>query len=283
MCRHVKNMSYRITLIICLIAFAQSSPCQTKPAEPYKAGSGAASSPRFSISTVKPNNLNDGRWKMQFTADGYIARGVTLQQLIQDAYGMYDVDAFAGSPAWTKSKRYDLDAKVETGEESLFDSLDLGQQRQILQSLLAERFHLKTHYEEKPTQVYELIRSITGTKVKETPPDRIPNTNMTGHVITSKPGQLVLEWTTMEGFAQLLSFQLGYPVLDKTGLDKHYDIQLTWAPDPSDGLIKENDSPDVALPSLFTALKEQLGLTLKANKGSKRVLMVDSVDLPTEN
>jgi uncharacterized protein (TIGR03435 family) len=276
-------MSYLIALIICLTAFAQPSPSQTKSAEPNKAGSGAMSSPRFSISTVKPNNLNDGRWKMQFTADGYIARGVTLQQLIQDAYGIYDVDVFPGSPAWTKSKRYDLDAKVETGEESRFDSLDLDQQRQVLQALLAERFNLKTHYEEKPTQIYELIRATTGTKVKETSPDRILNTNMNGHVITSKPGQLVLEWTTMEGFAQLLSFQLGYPVRDKTGLGKRYDIQLTWAPDPSDGSIKENDSPDVALPSLFTALKEQLGLTLKANKGSKRVLVVDQIDLPTEN
>lgn len=275
-----KNTLCLIALVLSLIVFVHSSLCQTKPAGPNKAGSGAV---RFSVSTVKPTSLDDG-WKMQFTANGYTARGVTLQQLIQDAYGIYNVDVFSGSPTWTKSKRYDLDAKVETGEESRFDSLNLDQQRQVLQSLLAERFHLKAHYEEKPTQGYELIRATTGAKIKETSPDRIPNTNMNGHISISKPGQLAMEWITMEGFAQLLSFQLGYPVLDKTGLGKRYDLQLTWAADdPSGGSIKQNDSPDVALPSLFTALKEQLGLTLKASKGSKRVLVVDQIDLPTEN
>lgn len=239
---------------------------------------------RFDVAAISRTPPDSLSWKMSFTPDGFIAKGVTLRMLLQEAYDAYEDGSVSGGPKWMDNERFDVNAKLSPEEVPQFTSLDLKARRVILQSLLAERFHLQAHYEERQTQVYELIRATPEVKIKETSADRIPaSTNMSGLVKTSRPGQLVAEWETMEGFARLLSFQLGRPVVDKTGLDKRYDIQLMWAPDLSDGSIKESDSPDAALPSLFTALKEQLGLTLKATKGSKHVLVVDHVDLPTEN
>jgi uncharacterized protein (TIGR03435 family) len=72
----------------------------------------------------------------------------------------------------------------------------------------------------------------------------------------------------------VLAGQLHRPVIDATGLDQHYDIQLTYAPD---------DSQPGGAPSLFTALQEQLGLKLESRKGPVEVVVIDRVERPSEN
>jgi uncharacterized protein (TIGR03435 family) len=72
----------------------------------------------------------------------------------------------------------------------------------------------------------------------------------------------------------VLAGALHYPVVDKTGLDRYYDIQLNYSMDDS--------LPDAG-PSLFAALEEQLGLKLEARKGPIDVLVIDHVERPSEN
>ena len=87
-------------------------------------------------------------------------------------------------------------------------------------------------------------------------------------------GRLTGRAAPMAALADRLSgpiFQLGRPVLDRTGLTGVYDFMLEWMPDSIAGA-------DTSAPSLFTAVQEQLGLRLEAQKGPVEILVVDSME-----
>jgi uncharacterized protein (TIGR03435 family) len=83
----------------------------------------------------------------------------------------------------------------------------------------------------------------------------------------------------------LLARQLGRTVVDKTGLTGNYDFTLKWAPDESQGPpgMDNGSPPDSSGPSLFTAIQEQLGLRLEAQKGPVEILVIDHVERPSDN
>jgi uncharacterized protein (TIGR03435 family) len=93
----------------------------------------------------------------------------------------------------------------------------------------------------------------------------------------------------ISNFILALSQQLGRPVVDKTGLKGLYDIKLQWSPELGLGFVKSGgpdpDPPpaDTSGPSIFTAVQEQLGLRLDSAKGPVEILVIDSVQKPTEN
>lgn len=83
-----------------------------------------------------------------------------------------------------------------------------------------------------------------------------------------------------------LSLILDRPVLDKTGLSNAFDITLEWAPDSiGESSVKADVQPGAKsdLPSLFTALEEQLGLKLEGAKAATDVLVVDHAEKPSDN
>jgi uncharacterized protein (TIGR03435 family) len=76
----------------------------------------------------------------------------------------------------------------------------------------------------------------------------------------------------------------GRPVIDKTGLTGFYDFTLAFLPDLPPGFDQKELPPGMAeRPDLFTALKEQLGLRLEAQKGPVNYYVIDSVEKPAEN
>jgi uncharacterized protein (TIGR03435 family) len=104
------------------------------------------------------------------------------------------------------------------------------------------------------------------------------------------PGLLVAHKWDVSTFAKLLSVQLNTPVVDKVGLKGVYDFELKWSPVPNEGNPTPNanntgvSSPaDPSGPTIFTAIQEQLGLKLESAKGPVEVLVIDSVQRPTEN
>jgi uncharacterized protein (TIGR03435 family) len=103
-------------------------------------------------------------------------------------------------------------------------------------------------------------------------------------------GMLMATATQFATLAQVLSDQLGRPVVDKTGIKGFYDFKLTWTPDVGQGpggpLGPGGPEPppvDPSGPSVFTALQEQFGLKLDSAKGPVEILVIDHVEKPSEN
>lgn len=186
--------------------------------------------------------------------------------LIEEAYGLRG-DQISGGPAWVKSDHYDIAAKAEGESPITKDQL-----RQMLRSLLADRFQLKFHRERRETAVYELVLGKGGPKLK--PPDA------TGHgFVQATDTGLHMEAPngTMAQLATQLSVTAGRPVVDKTGLTEHYAYTLDWLPANGD------PEPDSNVPSMFTAVQEQLGLKLESGKASIEMFVIDHVEKPSEN
>jgi uncharacterized protein (TIGR03435 family) len=220
----------------------------------------------FEVATVRetsPNDVGDSRWSPpgvgRFDADH-----VTLGFLIHMAYGV-DESEIAGKPKWFDSTRYDLAAKPEDGIRLTRDEL-----RPMLQNLLQQRFHLATHFEMRIERGYVLQVAKGGPKLKPTAGGKPP-----GFRIFVAPGDLQgVNWS-MPWLAAMLQQVMREPVTDDTGLAASYDINLHFAPDV------ESQSP---LPSVFTAVKESLGLELKARRVPVQWLVIDHVDeAPTPN
>ena len=103
---------------------------------------------------------------------------------------------------------------------------------------------------------------------------------------------------TMAQIINIISGQLGRPVVDKTDLKGFYDVRLQFAPESAPGgafgpggpggpgggaPVPPPSASDPQGPSIFTAVQEQLGLRLESTKGSVEVIVIDSVQKPTEN
>lgn len=251
----------------------------------------SAQIPAFAVSTVKLNNRNDGRWRMGPSRSGFSAMGVTMHQLIQEAYGIYENDRILAEPNWVKSQKFDVEAKVDDADEAALTSLDIHQRGQMLQALLADRFKLAAHIESRERPIYALVIAKNGPRLKETKSDSIPPgmiKGIGGLVRRSLSGELSVEWMTMGSLAHMLTPYVDRLVVDKTGLTAHYDFKLDWAPDngAATAIGGATGSPIPAAPagpSIFTALQEQLGLKLEAQKGPVEVIVIDHIEQPSGN
>jgi uncharacterized protein (TIGR03435 family) len=254
--------------------------------------------PAFDVVSVKPNKSDSGMVRIMAKPDGYSASNVSLKMLIQSAYGIRQ-DLISGAPSWADSARFDIDAKVAGSDVDALKNLSPEQRRIILQPLLADRFKVKVHIEIKQLPVYELVLAKGGSKLKEaTPGDTYANGikgfDGVGHagMMRTGPGQLTAQGVPMTSLANMLSQQLHRTVLDKTGLTGKYDLELTWTPEQgADPMFKGSEAspqrgdaaPDSSGPSIFTALQEQLGLRLQSSKGPVETIVIDHVEMPSEN
>lgn len=188
----------------------------------------------------------------------FTARNVSLAILVSLAFGV-DSNRISGAPLG--SKAYDVLTKPEGDGGRTYEQLRLP-----LQHLLQERFHLTCHEETKNFPGYALVVAKGGPKL---------HASKGGSDAYIMREELLLQNVAMSNLAATLSFPLKCPVVDKTGLNGNYDIKLDFAPD---------DDTDSPLPSIFTALRETLGLKLEKAKVPVETLVIDHVDqVPTEN
>jgi uncharacterized protein (TIGR03435 family) len=159
----------------------------------------------------------------------------------------------------------------------------------MISKLLADRFALRTHTERRPVDVYVLKMSRDdgplGTQLTRSDPScveartaRQPLPPQCRETATSG-----MEYRVMQigDFLSLLSFMgIDRPVLDRTGLTGHFDLQLRYDYAPFSGAFRSPPSSIDGL-SLFTALQDQAGLKLEAAREVVEVLVIDSVELPT--
>jgi uncharacterized protein (TIGR03435 family) len=147
----------------------------------------------------------------------------------------------------------------------------------MLQTLLAERFHLAIHRESKEMSAYALVVAKNGPKLIEVKPSATGTSNGRGRFQDRA--------ISMAGLADQLARELERPVVDKTGLTAVYDLKLEWTPDDQPAVKGDGAPGEPAMgPSIITALQEQLGLKLQTQKASVETIVVDHVDrAPVEN
>lgn len=194
----------------------------------------------------------------------FSAHCVTLPFLIHMGYGI-DEDQVVGRAKWMDSEFFDVVVKPSGGIPLTREQL-----KPVLQQLLKDRFHLVAHSEARSVKGYVLVCAKNGPKLQPSNSDKPPNFR-----IYVGPGRLEgLNWS-MPFLATTLQHPAGLPVVDQTGLTGTYDINLLFA---------EDVDTESSLPSLFTALRESLGLELRSSKVSIPMLAIDQLDkIPTEN
>ena len=254
--------------------------------------------PTFDVVSVKPNKSDTGMMRVMNKPDGYTATNVTLKMLIQMAYGIRE-DLISGGPSWVESAHFDFDGKVAGADVDALKKLTPEQRRMILRPALEDRFKLKVHTETKQLPVFELGLAKGGSKLKGASPDATypngikgPDGVAHGGMLRMGNGELQGQGVEIKGLVNMLSQQLHQTVIDKTGLTGKYDFELTWTPDDGAGPMfhgtdggpqKADPAPDASGPTIFTAVQEQLGLKLQSAKGPVETLVIDHVEMPSEN
>jgi uncharacterized protein (TIGR03435 family) len=290
---HFKRM---LLLIAGLIAAGLPGMGQSG-AMPSRATDNATKSPAFEVVSVRPNKSGQG-FGMNFTPNGFIATNMPLQPVIVMAYNLRDPklrlggEAIPGAPKWINSDPYDIQAKIsnsDLGELNKFGAeQQLAQKRLMLRAMLADRFKLKIHHETKQGPCYVLVAGKNGSEMKEA---KSIDPAFPDGKLFAQPGAITAQGVSLSGLAFALTMPLDCPVQDKTGLAGRYDFTLQYAPDlgsgpmpmPPSGQRESASPPDASGPSLFTAVREQLGLRLIPATAPVDSIVIDHVEKPSEN
>ena len=281
--------------LVSLAGFAQTA--QTKPELLLYHRSGPQIA--YEVATIKPIDANAAERAVRLPP-GVTLSPLSLRRYIMDAYGAIYPAQVVGGPDWLTKDAYDIKGKVPDELEAAFQTMKrddrMDRNRSMQQSLLAERFHLKAHFETRVLPVYEIVPAKGGLKISEVaaPPERKPGDPPmhfapgdplapgSSRTMFNSAGLRVLNARAIQMgmLARILGPDAGdRPIVDHSGFPGYFDItDLTWA---SLGEADATNSPDA--PSLNVALEEKLGLKLVQAKDPIEVLVIDSIDRPTEN
>jgi bla regulator protein blaR1 len=259
----------------------------------------------FDVASVRLNKSGDGATTLGFQQGGrFKAVNETVWRLIGEAYAMpQQLPRFRiiGGPQWIDADRFDVEAVTQ-------QTTTTEQGRLMLRSLLTERFKLAVHTETRDLPVFSLVKVRTegplGPQLHASAVDCAtlgskPPPTTSGQarpcVLRFGLGQLSAEGMTASQLAAGLSRYVNRVVVDRSGLAGGFDWDLHWTPDQLRDLKPSGDAPPGALPqvngvpfdpngpSIFTALQEQLGLKLDAQRGPVEVVVIDHVERPTED
>lgn len=241
---------------------------------PARAQSSVATDLRFDVASVKHNQSGDPSIGFEVRPGGrFVATNIPLKQLIRAAYTM-QLYQIVDAPPWVDAERFDI---TGISDRDLNDSRPwtpgapyLAVQL-MMQSLLADRFTMVAHIEEREAQGYALVVDRSGDSGRLTPA-KVPCEVNCG--MRPAPGRLAARNVPLPTLAEFLSQVTGRLVVDASGLTGTFDIDLRWAPEGQPQV-------DADAPSIFAAVREQVGLRLEARRAPLRVLVVDSINRPT--
>lgn len=236
-----------------------------------------AQGPVFEVASVKSSQSTRDGSSIRNQPGRFETENTTLAQLIQ-----YELPAqgfqVVGGPAWIGDARFDILASTGQSDSDVKNQAErLARIRARLRHLLEDRFQLQLREEQREMPVYGLEVEKGG--VKMTPADPLGNVNMNGGTAGST---LSGKGMTMQRLAGVLSGIASRPVNDETGLTGAYDLELKYSLDMATSGAG-TPAKESSYPSLFTALKEQLGLRLTGKKGTAPVWVVVKAEKPGEN
>lgn len=266
----------------------------------------AAQEPAFDVASIRPTPSDSTETSdIRPTPFGRLtATNSSGRSLILRAYGLVDTQLI-GAPAWLNNERFDIDARTTAlpgGSDALMP---------LLRSLIVERFKLSAHQEHRELQAYaltfarrdrqlgSLIRAtqtdctkpttLTQDEVRASVRDGWPPCGMqyvVGFVTTGPNGnnrkmRVRRSGITMPSLATGLQPIVERPVIDRTGLEGRFDVEYSYAPQPPTPGAESAFGPDA--PAITVALEEQLGLKLESRRMNVPVLVIDSIERPSEN
>jgi len=257
----------------------------------------------YEVATIKPVDTNTAASVVRLPS-GNTLSPLSIGRYIMDAYGAMYAAQVVGGPDWLRKDTYNIKGKAPDDLEAAFQTMKrddrIDQNRAMQQALLADRFHLKAHFETRVLPVYEIVPAKGGLKITAVPapPEHKPG----DPPLQMRPGDPLPPGTSitmhnsnglrvyngraiqMSMFARVIS-SLGAteiearPIVNHTGFTGHFDIKdFTCAPL---GDAAATSAPDA--PSLTEALQQNLGLKLVPTKDPIEVLVIDSIDRPSEN
>jgi uncharacterized protein (TIGR03435 family) len=281
----------RTLIAAATIATATIAASSSRAQEP-----GPVLSPKlsFEVASVKASKTQT-RTPMRWGLGGQFVMGLPIQSILTIGYSvpMYRV---VGAPAWVGGVMFDIDARAGR-------PLAVDERRAYYRGLLEDRFGLKAHVEQREMEVYALVpahadgrlgpglrrstvncdaviaenrrRAEAGEPPQPPPPGARPVCGSVGGGSAMTAG--ASELTSLVG---MLAAGLEKPVIDRTGLTGRFDIDFRAAP------MRPGAAPPPAiaeLPSVFTAVQEQLGLKLEPTRAHVPVLVIDHIEMPAEN
>ena len=266
----------------------------------------APASPAFDVASVKPNVSGDFRRAIGPGPGGrFQALNNTLRELVSFAYGVDNSLAglrIAGGPPWMDRDRFDVDAVAPGGSATMAET------REMVRTLLADRFKLVAHRETREVATYDLVadrddkrpgprlrvstidceaRRAAARRGGPPPPPQGPPPDPTTVRpvcgMRQAPGRFAGDAVTMTQLASALGPATGRIVFDRTGLTGYYDIDIEWTPGQEQAPRVAGAPPpavDGSAPSIFTAIREQLGVRLEGSRAALEMVVIDGADRP---
>jgi uncharacterized protein (TIGR03435 family) len=284
------------TLMLGMVVIAVAVMAAAQPAQ----------KPAFEVASIKRNTTSAPgvRQLVPQPSGRLVGVNTPVRMLIYNAYQLRPYQV-VGGPGWIDSDGYDIDVRATTAQKNVTPQQTFA----MIQSLLEDRFMLQFHRETRELPVYSLQVSKTGPKLQSPKEGSCINSdpNTPGAPIpTPAPGQPPLPRCGAAGFSitpqgarlfggkisvrelvYFLSIAVARPVIDKTGLSDTFDVNLSFLPDQATAGLPLPPgvaaAPDPNAVTIFTALQEQLGLRLDPDKGPVEVLVIDSLQRPSEN
>jgi uncharacterized protein (TIGR03435 family) len=276
-----------LTVVYRIQAIGQSS--ESPRASPQSADRVQTAHPAFDVASIHPNNADHTARTHIYSYSNqghFIANNATLLQLIQYAYAVPD-SRILGPPDWARSSKYDIEAKSDPVLVAQMSGLSPVSAKakllEMVQQLLRDRFHLTEHIEKREQPIFNLVVAKNGPKFatvrnQGTTVDSGTHNGIATIDIRSNSHAIT-------DLTEILARYVGRVVLDRTGMRGNFTIELSFSAEDSSsspGTTKDSRIDDRG-PSVFTALRDQLGLELKSGRSQVDVLVIDHVEKPTEN
>ena len=264
--------------------------------------------PAFDVVSIKENKSGDMVQGSRRQPGRIVITNVPLRVSLINFFGLQP-QQLTGGPDWIDSARYDIIAQF-SGEMPLTEPGTVGPLQLMMQRVFAERFKLAVHTETRELPIYVLTLAgsdrTLGPKMRPAATDceavmnamlksareggpppgagpQLPDGRPACGMRFGPGNRLTAGGTSMAALARTMSGRAGRIIVDRTGLAGGFDFELEFTPDPAAADQPPDPVGDANLPSLFTALEEQLGLKLLPQRGPVEVLVIDRVERPTEN
>jgi uncharacterized protein (TIGR03435 family) len=248
----------RYALILILVATVTASARQTEPA--------------FEVVSVKENTGEAVIRPEPTPPDGYRRTNLPLWNHLSYAFDIPQLSRIAGVPEWVHVMRYDIAGKAA-------GPITEQQRRSMLRQVLASRFGLRTHVEQREQTIYVMTMNRSD---KRLGPGLTLRSDCAAKPCvrggTGTQQGVDIRATTLAQFADgMLSSLLEQVVRDETGVEGVFDVEVSWRPGSGDASAADGRA------DMFTALREQLGLKLEPSRRPVDVLVIDHIERPSGN